>query len=295
VRAGLIVLVGFGLSIGSCIVPIEDVEDDQGSGGSAGSGGTAGTTGGSAGAGGGWTGGTGASGGTSGSGGDASAGAAGTGGSGGAAGSSGGAGGSAGAAGSGGGPGCVVNVSDDFNDGSIGSIWTKFTNNTSIQISETGGELRLVMPSVSSAAFAGLQTDTIYDLTGCSTFVHVTDLLDPATKAYVNFVVRSGNNYVEILKTANDLQTKRWVDGSASYLVTLPFNATLHAWWRFRESGGAIYFEASKDGISYAQITSTSAPFDPKQVRMQLGVAAYQAELNPGDASFDNFNVPPAM
>jgi hypothetical protein len=82
--------------------------------------------------------------------------------------------------------------------------------------------------------------------------------------------------------------------GTASVSLTGAYDATKDLWWRLREAGGAVYFDTAPDGVTWTTRGTTPDPFPLDDVNIFLGAGAYKAVANPGQASFQCYNVPAA-
>lgn len=72
--------------------------------------------------------------------------------------------------------------------------------------------------------------------------------------------------------------------------VIVPYNPTLHAYWRIREEGGTLHFETSRDGTAWdPPIRSAPTPSFADDVRIELG-AGIQGPGASGRAIFDDLN-----
>ena len=234
-----------------------------GSGGLSGTGGSGGTTGGSGGSGGA----TGGSGGTGGA----------TGGSGGTGGATGGTGGSTGP------PPCGLG-SDDFSDGTIGSLWGIWNTGHS----EQGGVLRIT-PDAPTAMHTGMTTTTVANLSNCAVSVELVQVLSTldSTSAYLLL-------QPEPFKQS-DVTFIQWEEGNL-YMgkepvpAIQPYNAVSDRWLRIASSGGTTRMETSPDGKIWTTKHSISTPTSYTAGRAELAAGTWKAQPSVGTAIFDNFN-----
>jgi hypothetical protein len=225
--------------------------------------------------------------------GGAAGGGAATGGQGGA-GATGGAGGEAGAGGT---MPCAIPLQDTFDDGVIGAAWYPYMNDGGL-VEETGGELLVHLPDVTTASsFGGLSSAAQYDLTGCYVFVEVTGVPDPATEAYTQIVAGFAGpeeSYVEVIQDAGAIVAKRIYNSEHTYLNSIPYDPVAHRYWRIREAAGSTYWELSPDAQSWTQLASEPTVVQLSGIIIGIGAGAYQVEPSPpGTARFDNLNTPP--
>ncbi len=258
----------------------------SGGGGTGGSSGAGGASGGSSGASGG-AGGASGGGGLSGSGGSGGT-TGGSGGSGGASGGSGGAsGGSGGASGGTGGstglPPCGLG-SDDFSDGTIGSLWGIWNTGHS----EQGGVLRIT-PDAPTAMHSGMTTTTVANLSNCAVSVELVQVLSTldSTSAYLLL-------QPEPFKQS-DVTFIQWEEGNL-YMgkepvpAIQPYNAVSDRWFRIASSGGTTRMETSPDGKTWTTKHSISTPASYTAGRAELAAGSWKVQPSIGTAIFDNFN-----
>ena len=223
----------------------------------------------------------GASGGTAGAGGTSGA----TGGSGGASGGSGGASGGSGGGGSTSGlKPCAVG-SDDFNDGTIGSIWNAWGAG---QHKEEAGVLKL-SPDPIGSAHLGISTIATADLTNCAVSVELVQVLSSAdsTDVYILFSPAP--------PVPADFVSIGWDQGKlhlrgASSAIDLNFDQVAHRWLRIAATQGTTVLETSPDGNSWTQQFAVPTPGSHKLGRVELAAGTWKSQPSVGSAFFDNFN-----
>jgi hypothetical protein len=213
-----------------------------------------------------------------------------------------------GGAGSGGAPGgsggggvtfdCAANgtstLTDDFDDGAVGAEWNQYGN-----VDEDGGTLVLDPGgSASASTFAILQSVDTYDLRNCSVTVRAAQVPSDVPNAYAGLAVYvDDKNYTELILGGPDLHSVTWVAGVSVGVLSVPYDATAHAWWRLREQGGTIFYEVSQDGIGFVEHSSVASPYssaDLGAVRPALTSGTDGASSTSVDPTlYDDFNVPP--
>jgi len=177
-------------------------------------------------------------------------------------------------------------LSDDFNDNVLDTA--KWPN--SAGASEVGGRARL--PCATS--YNNYASASTYSMAGAS--VSVQSVTRPSagagtTQAYLEFSNASGS--AAILWGNGELSFQETVAGQAQTAVNITFDATAHAYWQIRESGGSLYWETSPTGAAgtwvirrqkVAAITFANSKF--------LFASGYYGAENAGTvgvAEFDNF------
>lgn len=154
---------------------------------------------------------------------------------------------------------------------------------------------QLSVPTV--ATYAGAATSRGYSLTDSSVYVQVvtasgtSGTRQNALKCKVN---NSNLNSVEMLLDGGVFKgrvTKAGVDTD----VTLnggTYNATTHAWWRVRESGGTVYWDTAPDGTTWTNLGSAAHGLTLTAVNVFLQSGYYGTETTPPAAVYDNLNTP---
>jgi hypothetical protein len=213
-----------------------------------------------------------------------------------------------GGAGSGGAPGgsggggvifdCAANgtntLTDDFDDGAVDAQWNQYGT-----VDEDGGTLVLDPGgSASAGTFAILQAVDTYDLRSCAVTVRAVQVPSDVPNAYAGLAVYvDQENYTELIVGGPDLHSVTWVAGVSAGVLSVPYDANAHAWWRLREQGGTLFYEVSEDGIAFVAHSSVNSPYPSSAlgaVRPALTSGTDGASSTPVDPTlYDNFNVPP--
>ena len=198
--------------------------------------------------------------------------------------------------------GAVTNpLIETFTDAfdSIGAIWVTGGTPTI-----TDGRLNLACTAAYTLVNSmGTGGGFVESLTGSSCQVEVvqTPLIgNGSTQAYfflASAVGAGAKCCVQMSYGNGNLFAEKVVAGSAPInIATIAYDATDHRWWRIRESGGTIYFEAGPDGTSWptavgnATVASVTG-FVPGAVMVELGSGYWGTETTPRDAIFDNLNI----
>lgn len=166
-------------------------------------------------------------------------------------------------------------LADSFSGSAVDTTkWTVATaGNSANSVTESGGSLNCyaASTSVSSGSWAGVYSNSAYDLTGQYASV---DLYSAGqapnagtTAQCLLYLMASqttpqGVTGIEYVLTEGNLQRGFWNSGSISYVgpYTDPWNSSSQRYLRVRESGGTIYFEYSADGSSWTLDQSAATP-----------------------------------
>ncbi len=179
--------------------------------------------------------------------------------------------GGGGAGGGGGGPsecGTIDIVSDEFENAAFDWRWENYAPHFSLG----GGDLILTMPGGLDEYFQ-IQTTAAFDMRGRSV---VFELSEPPTQGHGYWFNVAGDhdNYVEFyINFSGTLGYAVEEDDSYNTFASEPFDAIDHRFFRFRESGGTMFYETSPDGASWTARTDTdiSTVFDPEFTHVYLG------------------------
>lgn len=150
-------------------------------------------------------------------------------------------------------------ISDDFNDNTVGAIWT----NNYGGASETGGRARV--PCI-AATFAGYQTAKSYTLAGSSVFLSIPTIpaASTATTATIVFGIIGATDGTNLQFTVNPVANTLRAESNVAYTdgaaTSVTYNATNHLWMRYREDGTNVYWDTSANGISWTNLRTLATP-----------------------------------
>jgi hypothetical protein len=164
-------------------------------------------------------------------------------------------------------------------------------SNSNAAVSESGGTLHLKMSNALVAnTYAELATATSWDLGGCVTSVR---MVQPASSgAYAHFMVLVGGQSAEFYLESEELSAQASDGGSPKVLATTKFEAGATAWWRFRESGGTLYWEVSGDGLAWKELAQEPLGFEISAAVVKVGSGVSGLLVN-SEAEFDEMRVGP--
>lgn len=181
------------------------------------------------------------------------------------------------------------NLTDTFTS-SIDSKWTKSTN-----VTATGGRARIP----TTTTLEDFYTATAYEIQGTTAAFQVPTV--PAAgggtgvtaSAYLSAGPTVSTTNLEITYSPNtgNLQFRNNVGGSDASPTTIAYNATSHAWWRFKGSGSTILMETSPDNVTW----TTQRTISTLSQWMRLGtlILYFESQRTSGTADFaeiDNIN-----
>ncbi len=145
-----------------------------------------------------------------------------------------------------------------------------------------------------TSGYPAVASATRYDLSASSLSVEavgVPDVGNGTVEAALSATV-DANNAVEFGWRNGSLALRIVSNGNRNFDVTTPtYDATAHRFWRLRESGGTVYWDASPDGRSWTNLRSAALPFSVTRVAIRLYAGYSGSESNPGSALFDNVNL----
>jgi hypothetical protein len=166
--------------------------------------------------------------------------------------------------------------------------------------SGSGGRVKIPVTSAYPEFQTGLETGQAYDLTGSSVYAKVTCPTIAGTTREVFFkIIRQAPpgsfDTLEIQTSGTSLYAvKEETVGGVVNAGSTTYSPTTHAWWRFRESGGTIFYDTSPDGVTWTNFATTAIPnWSISAVAVHFSAGYFGAE-SASDAYIDNVNVPGA-
>jgi hypothetical protein len=185
-------------------------------------------------------------------------------------------------------PTTAIGITDNFDDSSIGSQWTSYTN-AGGTVTETTS--LAIAPSGTSGAYNGVFSTAAYDLTGKYVYVQFAAFLNSTTGDVASFQAQiDSSNYLEWAQVDNSLYARRNVSGTlTSYgSMALPAPGT---YVRIHESGGVVYMMYATNPIgTWTLMGRGPNPIAVTALYIVIQAGCYQAVASPGTARFDNLN-----
>jgi hypothetical protein len=204
-------------------------------------------------------------------------------------------------------PGETVLLIDDFNDGSIDSskwiannLFSGFTDTTIALQETTQFRIGPLLENAGGSHYNGIRSASAFNFTGGYAYVQLVQAAAANTQANAFYTVglNVDNAYRMYLEGPNLVVQSR-INGGKQTLLTVPFNATNHAFWRIRHDAGTgqVVFEAApaSGGApgAWVQLTATTwntSAVPLTSVNFELKGGTWRNESNPpGTVVFDNF------
>jgi len=187
--------------------------------------------------------------------------------------------------------GTIELLADDFQSSTKSPAWNPYTYNGT-SVAQGGGELvATIVPTGGAGAYAGYGSYYRMDLRDARLYVHVTQVLSPATRGVTRFQATPDvNNNITILEAAGVLYALIGTGGTQVTIGSIPYDATDDAWWQLREDQGTVYFETSPDGQTFTAFASAATPAFAASARIDLSAGTDRPETNPGAAHFASLN-----
>jgi hypothetical protein len=156
----------------------------------------------------------------------------------------------------------------------------------------TAGGQAVFTPPIGQPGYCTFTSTSKWDLRNSYAAIHVVQMLNTAVDAVAFMQVRlSSADNLEIGEDLGLLHFGHHVGGVYSTVVNdIPYDPVQHAWWRFREAAGIVYWETSPDGKNWTIQGQQSDPFDLSAVFVRFGAGQDTGISNPGTVKFDDFN-----
>jgi len=144
-----------------------------------------------------------------------------------------------------------------------------------------------------------ITTDVTYDFTGSYLLVELAQrpvLGNGGTETGICVSLApsiTSSNTVGVLLGGSNLRFFANIAGAFG-ATNVAYNATNHRWLRIRESAGQVFTDTSPEGTSWTNQHIRSNPFTLTSVYVNLFNGYFGTETAPGNALFDNLNLPTA-
>jgi len=120
--------------------------------------------------------------------------------------------------------------------------------------------------------------------------VRAAQSVNVATPALSTLRIEAAGHFADITEQNGYLIAG--LDGAS--IGSTPYLPATHRFWRLRESGGALLWESSADGLTYMLRTMRMpAPFPLSAVTVHLEASTPAGVATPGAAQWDDYNLPP--
>ena len=175
-------------------------------------------------------------------------------------------------------------IHDNFDDPTAPAMWnvdvvggTVVRQNSRLVVTPTG------------TPFAGYIAKHLVALTGAAIEVEVPQMLDVTTNGLAELYVEQDNMHFVAISQKHGMLTAQVTNGVQTLTMSSPYDSIAHRFWRISELNAMLHFEASPDGVTWAQLLVTPTPAFVTTVRIDLGVNGDPAKAS-GSVAFDNLN-----
>lgn len=198
-------------------------------------------------------------------------------------------------------------LADDFNDGTLdnakwvaNNLFSGFTDSTVALQEAQSFNIGPLKQNVDGSHYNGIRSANTFNFTGAYCYVQLVQAPSSATAADAFFTVglNVDNNYRFYFESGTLFLQKK-IGGAKTSLLSVPFNATNHAFWRIRHDAslGTVVFETapSNAGVpgTWTQLlaepwNTTSVPLSSINFEIKGGTWKIESSA-PGTVKFDNF------
>lgn len=184
-------------------------------------------------------------------------------------------------------------LTDDFEDGTLNTtLWSGSYGDPD----EVGGRARIPC----TTGFAGLKSASVYTLTAAGVTVRVyPPTPNGATAAAASVLVLTSVGgtdagfIVDPAQNAIGLYLREgYADGGAVFLT---YSATDHAWLRFREDAGTLYWDTSPDGIDWTNQRTAATPAWAADTDLAFLIEGHRDAGTPDFVEVDSVNAAPGQ
>jgi hypothetical protein len=186
----------------------------------------------------------------------------------------------------------VAQLQDDFDDPDGNDLWWLTSSDDQIARRLFDNQLYVTLvPDRAGSSYLRRATQA-YDMTGGAISIELVE--PPTAPATVSLRALEGSNGLRLELVDDMLETSYDADGTRTDVNAVDFDHDAHRWWRIREDAGALHWEASPDGSSWESLGLVSpAPIELERLSIAFGAGTPEANPDPGQVIFDNFNVLP--
>jgi len=201
----------------------------------------------------------------------------------------------------------TVLLADDFNDASLNTskwlannLFSGFTDST-VAISETTTlSIGPLKQNTDGSHYNGIRSQTSFDFTNGYSYVQLVQGPNPVSAADAFFTIGLNvDNCYRMYVENGSLIVQKKIGGGKTTMLTVPFNATNHAFWRIRHDAisGQVVFEAAPANagapgtwtVLYSEAWNTaSVPLSAVTFELKAGTWRIEG-ATPGTVVFDNF------
>ncbi len=187
----------------------------------------------------------------------------------------------------------VSSIQDGFDFSRLRPLWdwAYAQQGTSYQ---AGGGIITLTPASNQVGYAGLITGDTFDLRDGAIWVTVVEATadDPDADTEFGVMRNGGQDIIKVSKTGTDLRFWSTLNTEPTLHGSVPYDPVAHRYWRLRHVSGDIHWETSPDMVIWTEHFQMAPPFDLGEVQVFMQAGTYNPVAAPGQAVFDNFNVP---
>ncbi len=179
----------------------------------------------------------------------------------------------------------IDDVSDNFDDGSIGAMWSTYES-LGARHTEANGVLAITLPTNVDDGYAGYISNQSFDIREHDIVIElVGGPVDEGCNCYFNIVAPGDVMDLGFVLSSGVV--------SAGDNPSGPYDALRHRWWRIREHDATIEYAASPDGATWTTLVAEPSPIWIDNARVNIGGGTYIPATPSRTCVFDNFNRPP--
>lgn len=171
----------------------------------------------------------------------------------------------------------------DWTDQDLGSV-------TSVA---SGGQLVQALVSSSGFHYGDVQRP-LGDLTDSFVLVQVVEAVanDPSTEMGLSVGPTLNTDDAGFRLRGGTLSWRTHVSSSETVTTLATFDPDVHRWWRVSESGGTLTWSTSPNGVTWTVQHTAEHGFDLGSVTVSLWAGTFASVASPGQARWDNLNLP---
>jgi hypothetical protein len=183
----------------------------------------------------------------------------------------------------------IARIADDFATDSRARLWGgSYTDDTSMIT--VGAHLATLNIAVNAAnTYVGLVSGRYYDLRGRRVFTGIQQVANPKTTTGLGIGI-DNKTLAHLVVEDGYVIAVHEVDGVYIQRAMLPYDPIAAHYFAFSERGGRLYWETSRDAITFDVLYDEPDPFDLSLVDTTMFAGAAIANADPGKAVFDTFN-----
>jgi hypothetical protein len=177
----------------------------------------------------------------------------------------------------------TASLHDDFAAPPLEPLWSHW-NDSTCQVTESGGDLTMTFTTGVGAAWCGVETRHLYDLRGSTATVDMRGL--PTPQRFVTYFEvikqRDDGTSLTMLLDEGRIYVEQVIGGATGSTQSWPYQAADHAFWRIAASGADVLFQTGPAAAGpWTTHHTTPAGFDLSEVQVGIGAGHY----NPGPGS----------